>query len=159
MIELTRYRNTRGVTSIDAAAIRQTGRTPDPARRDSRAVWLPANLPILVVVMGEAPTCRSCRAPFPYVALMDRARQSTGNDLPLSEGDLYRCENDAAIAARTAALQALVKQDPNNPAAALELVRLQVITDSAPNQVRPLAKTTTLGRLNGRACEVRSLRS
>lgn len=91
-----------------------------------------------LVVMGEAPTWQVMQGPFPYVALMDQARQSTGKDLPLGEGDLYRCEDDAAIAARMAALQAGLKADPNDAAATLELLRLLVITDQAPGQVRPL---------------------
>ncbi|MCG6985226.1 MAG: TPM domain-containing protein [Thiocapsa sp.] len=102
-----------------------------------------------LVVMAESPKWEVMQGPFPYVAMMDRATQSTGKDLPLSEDDLYRCPEDTAIAARIAELRAALDRDPDDPAAALALLRLNVITDQAPALVRPLierAKALAAGR-------------
>jgi tetratricopeptide (TPR) repeat protein len=91
-----------------------------------------------LVVMAENPGWQVMQGPYPYVALMHEARQSTGKDLPLSDEDLYRCADDAAIAARMAALQSALERNPDDAAATLELLRLNVNTNQRPNTVRPL---------------------
>jgi tetratricopeptide (TPR) repeat protein len=91
-----------------------------------------------VVVMAENPKWQVMQGPFPYVALLGKAWQSTAKDLPLAGNDLYRCADDTAIAARMAELTAAIDRDPNDAAATIDLMRLNVITDQRPNLVRPL---------------------
>ena len=91
-----------------------------------------------LVVMAEAPKWKVAQGPYPYVALMHEAWQSTGKDLPLAGDDLYRCANDAAIAERMQKLQAALAQNPEDIEATIALARLNVITGQRPNHVRPL---------------------
>jgi len=91
-----------------------------------------------LVVMAENPKWQVMQGPYPYVALMPGARQSTGKDLPPGEGDQYRCADDAAIAARMATLEQTLVRDPDDAAATLELMRLAVNTNQRPNVVQPL---------------------
>ncbi|MGD2055571.1 MAG: TPM domain-containing protein [Gammaproteobacteria bacterium] len=91
-----------------------------------------------LVVMAENPRWQVMQGPYPYVALMHEAWQSTGKDLPLGDEDLYRCADDEAIAARMAALQSTLEHNPEDAAATLELMRLDVNTNQRPNVVRPL---------------------
>jgi tetratricopeptide (TPR) repeat protein len=91
-----------------------------------------------LVVMAENPKWQVMQGPFPYIGLMGEAWQSTGKDLPLKADDLYQCAQDTAIAARMAELKQLLAQDPDDAAAAIELMRLNVITDQRPRLVRPL---------------------
>jgi tetratricopeptide (TPR) repeat protein len=91
-----------------------------------------------LVVMAENPRWQVMQGPYPYVGLMHEAWQSTGKDLPLSGEDLYRCADDAALAARMAKLQNALQGDPDDAAATLELMRLNVNTNQRPNVVRPL---------------------
>ena len=91
-----------------------------------------------LVVMAEHPKWQVMQGPFPYVGLMHKAWQSTAKDLPLSARDIYRCAEDAAIAARMAELRQALEHNPQDAAATLELMRLHVITDQRPNLVHPL---------------------
>ena len=75
-----------------------------------------------LVVMAESPKWQVTQGPYPYVALMREAWQSTGKDLPLGPEDLYRCADDAAIAARMAELQEAIERDPDDAAATIELL-------------------------------------
>jgi tetratricopeptide (TPR) repeat protein len=93
-----------------------------------------------LVVMAENPKWQVMQGPFPYVALMGKARQSTGKDLPLTGNDLYRCAEDTSIAARMTELRTAIDRNPNDAAATIELMRLNVITDQRPNLVRPLIR-------------------
>lgn len=93
-----------------------------------------------LIVMAEHPKWQVMQGPFPYVALMSEAWQSTGKDLPLTEKDLYRCADDTAIAARMTELRRAIERDSNDALATLELMRLNVITDQRPNLVRPLIR-------------------
>jgi tetratricopeptide (TPR) repeat protein len=91
-----------------------------------------------LVVMAENPRWQVAQGPYPYVALMHEARQSTGKDLPLGPEDLYRCADDAAIAARMTALREAIKREPGDEGTVLELMRLTVNTNQRPGVVRPL---------------------
>jgi tetratricopeptide (TPR) repeat protein len=91
-----------------------------------------------LVVMAEAPKWKVAQGPYPYVALMHEAWQSTGKDLPLTGDDLYRCAEDAAIAKRMRGLQNALTQNPEDVEATIELARLNVITGRRPNHVQPL---------------------
>jgi hypothetical protein len=91
-----------------------------------------------LVVMDEAPKWKVAQGPYPYVALMHEAWQSTGKDLPLTGDDLYHCANDAAIAERMRELRAELEQNPEDVEATIALARLNVITGRRPNHVRPL---------------------
>jgi tetratricopeptide (TPR) repeat protein len=91
-----------------------------------------------LVVMAEAPKWQVTQGPYPYAALMREAAQSTGKDLPLAGADLYRCANDAAIAARMTELQATIAADPDDAGATVALMRLYVVTGQRPNLARPL---------------------
>jgi tetratricopeptide (TPR) repeat protein len=91
-----------------------------------------------LVVMAENPRWQVAQGPYPYVDLMTEAWQSTAKDLPLSGADLYRCADDAALAARMADLEAALATDPDDREATLELMRLNVVTGRRPNHVRPL---------------------
>lgn len=93
-----------------------------------------------LVVMGESPKWQVMQGPFPYVALMGKARQSTGKDLPLTADDLYRCADDAAIATRMAELRQAIDRDAGDVASVLELMRLYVTTDQRPDLVHPLIR-------------------
>ncbi len=90
-----------------------------------------------LVVMAENPKWQIAQGPYPYVGLMREAWQSTAKDLPLNHEDLYRCTDDAAIAARMAGLHSAIARDPTDTAATLELLRLSVNTDQRPAIVRP----------------------
>jgi tetratricopeptide (TPR) repeat protein len=91
-----------------------------------------------LVVMAEAPKWKVAQGPYPYVALMHEAWQSTGKDLPLTSDDLYRCAEDAAIARRMRGLQTVLTQNPEDVEATIDLARLNVITGRRPNHVQPL---------------------
>ena len=91
-----------------------------------------------LVIMAEAPKWQVSQGPYPYVALMPEAWQTTSKDLPMEDADLYRCEHDAALAARMAELKAQLADAPDDVGATLELMRLNVITGQRPNLVRPL---------------------
>jgi tetratricopeptide (TPR) repeat protein len=91
-----------------------------------------------LVVMADSPKWQVAQGPYPYVTLMHEAWQSTGKDLPLGPEDLYRCQEDAAIAVRMAELQETIRLDPENTAATIELLRLSANTNQRPNVVRPL---------------------
>lgn len=91
-----------------------------------------------LVIMAEAPKWQISQGPYPYAALMPEAWQTTSKDLPLERGDLYRCEQDAALAARMTTLGAALAANPEDVAATIELMRLNVITGQRPNIVRPL---------------------
>lgn len=91
-----------------------------------------------LVVMAESSKWQVALGPYPYVALMDGAWQSTGKDLPLSGEDLYRCADDAALAAHMAELQSAIDRNPQDTAATLALMRFNIITGQRPNLVRPL---------------------
>ncbi len=93
-----------------------------------------------LVVMAESPRWQVMQGPYPYVALMSGARQSTGKDLPLAPEDLYRCADDAAIAARMATLGAAIERDPDDAAATIELMRLSANANRRPNVVIPLIR-------------------
>jgi tetratricopeptide (TPR) repeat protein len=91
-----------------------------------------------LVVMAENPKWLVEQGNFPYVNLLRKARQSTGKDLPLTGADLYRCADDAAIAARMGELQAALEGNPEDIEALIALGRLNVITGRRPNHVQPL---------------------
>jgi hypothetical protein len=91
-----------------------------------------------LVVMADNPKWQVAQGPYPYVGLMREAWQSTAKDLPLGREDLYRCADDAAIAARMAGLQGAIDRDPTDAAATLELLRLSVNTNQRPAVVRRL---------------------
>jgi hypothetical protein len=91
-----------------------------------------------LVIMGEAPKWQVSQGPYPYVALMPEARQTTSKDLPLEGADLYRCEHDAALAERMRTLQNALASRPDDAATTIELLRLNMITGQRPNLVRPL---------------------
>jgi hypothetical protein len=91
-----------------------------------------------LVVMAESPRWQVMQGPYPYVALMPEARQSTGKDLPLGGTGQYRCTDDARIAARMTMLQDAIERNPGDAQATLELMRLAVNTNQRPNMVRPL---------------------
>lgn len=91
-----------------------------------------------LVVMAENPKWQVMQGPYPYVALMHEAWQSTGKDLPLGPEDLYVCADDASIAARIAELDQAIDANPDDAAATIELMRLSVNTNRRPNVVRPL---------------------
>ncbi len=91
-----------------------------------------------LVVMADAPKWKVAQGPYPYVAQMFAARQSTAKDLPLTGDDLYRCADDTAIAERMRKLQKILAQNPEDIEATIELMRLNVITGQRPTQVRPL---------------------
>lgn len=91
-----------------------------------------------LVVMAQAPKWQVSQGPYPYVAKMYKARQSTGKDLPLAGGDLYRCADDQAIADRIAGLQKRLQASPDDAEAVIALLRLKVITGQRPAQIRPL---------------------
>jgi tetratricopeptide (TPR) repeat protein len=93
-----------------------------------------------LVVMAESPKWQVMQGPFPYIGLMDKAWHSSGKDLPLRAGDLYRCAQDTEIAARMAELKKVLAGNPNNTQATMELMRLNVITDQRPQLVRPLIR-------------------
>ena len=88
--------------------------------------------------MADNPKWQIAQGPYPYVGLMREAWQSTAKDLPLSGEDLYRCADDAAIAARMPGLHSAIDRDPADTAATLELLRLSVNTNQRPAVVRPL---------------------
>lgn len=94
-----------------------------------------------LVVMAESPKWQVALGPYPYIELMEGAWQSTGKDLPLAGEDLYRCAKDEAIATRMAELRTIIDRDPQNTAATLALLRLNVITGQRPNLVRPLIES------------------
>ncbi|MEJ2089830.1 MAG: tetratricopeptide repeat protein, partial [Gammaproteobacteria bacterium] len=91
-----------------------------------------------LIIMAKAPKWQVSQGPYPYVALMPEARQTTSKDLPLEGEDLYRCEHDAELAVRMQTLQDTRGRDPDDIAAAMELMRLFVITGQRPNLVQPL---------------------
>ena len=91
-----------------------------------------------LVVMAQAPKWQVSQGPYPYVARMYKARQSTGKDLPLRRGDLYRCSDDHAIADRMAGLRRKLEESPDDIEAVIELMRLEVITGQRPARIRPL---------------------
>lgn len=91
-----------------------------------------------LVIMAEAPRWQVSQGPYPYVDLLHEARQTTSKDLPLEEDDLYRCADDAAIAARMRELDATLAENPDAVGAILESLRLNVITGQRPNRVQPL---------------------
>jgi tetratricopeptide (TPR) repeat protein len=93
-----------------------------------------------LVVMAEAPKWKVAQGPYPYVALMHNAWQSTGKDLPLSGDDLYRCANDVEIAERMQELQTTLEHKPQDVETIIALARFNVITGRRPNHVRPLLK-------------------
>jgi len=95
-----------------------------------------------LVVMAESPKWQVMQGPYPYVALMHEAWQSTGKDLPVGPKDLYRCQEDAAIAARMSELQEAIERDPEDAAATIELLRLSANTNRQPNMVHPLIERT-----------------
>jgi uncharacterized protein len=95
-----------------------------------------------LVVMAESPKWQVMQGPYPYVALMHEAWQSTGKDLPLGPEDLYRCQEDAAIAARMVDLREAINRNPADAAATVELLRLSANTNQRPNVVRPLIERT-----------------
>ncbi len=91
-----------------------------------------------LVVMAEAPKWQVSQGPYPYVALMHEAWQSTGKDLPIPAADRYRCRDDASIAARMLELRDAIAANPDDGAATMALLRLNVITGRRPNRVHPL---------------------
>jgi tetratricopeptide (TPR) repeat protein len=91
-----------------------------------------------LVVMADNPKWQVMQGPYPYVALMREAWQSTGKDLPLEPEDLYRCRDDAAVAARMIELRRAIDDDPSDAAAVVDLLRLSANTNRRPNVVRPL---------------------
>jgi hypothetical protein len=93
-----------------------------------------------LVVMAENPKWQVMQGPYPYVNLMHEAWQSTGKDLPLGPEDLYRCKDDTKIAARMAALEQVIDEDPRDAAAAIELLRLAANANRRPNVVHPLIR-------------------
>jgi hypothetical protein len=92
----------------------------------------------ILVVMAEAPKWQIMQGPYPYVSLVPEAMRSPGKDLPLSGADLYRCRDDAAIAARMRALEARLAAEAGDVEATLELLRLRVITAQRPRGIREL---------------------
>ena len=93
-----------------------------------------------LIIMAEAPKWQVSQGPYPYVQLLHQARQTTSKDLPLESRDLYRCENDIAIAARMNELDAALASAPDAVDAIIESLRLNVITGQRPNRVQPLLK-------------------
>jgi tetratricopeptide (TPR) repeat protein len=93
-----------------------------------------------LIIMAEAPKWQVSQGPYPYVALMPEARQTTSKDLPLEGADLYRCEHDAELAERMQTLQDARRRNPDDAAATIELMRLVVITGQRPNLVQPLVQ-------------------
>ncbi len=93
-----------------------------------------------LVVMAENPKWQVMQGPYPYVNLMHEAWQSTGKDLPLGPEDLYRCKDDTKIAARMAELEQAMEKNPQNAAAAVELLRLSANANRRPNVVHPLIR-------------------
>jgi len=91
-----------------------------------------------LVVMAQAPKWQVSQGPYPYVAKMSKARQSTGKDLPLAGGDLYHCADDQAISDSVAGLQKQLQESPDDVEAVIALLRLKVITGQRPAQIRPL---------------------
>jgi tetratricopeptide (TPR) repeat protein len=91
-----------------------------------------------LIVMAQAPKWQVSQGPYPYVARMYKARQSTGKDLPLKRGDLYRCSDDRAIADRMAVLKRKLAESRGDIEAVIELMRLEVITGQRPARIRPL---------------------
>jgi tetratricopeptide (TPR) repeat protein len=91
-----------------------------------------------LVVMSQAPKWQVSQGPYPYVARMYKAEQSTGKDLPLRRGDLYRCSDDREIAERMAVLKREIEKSPEDIEAVIELMRLEVITGQRPARIRPL---------------------
>jgi tetratricopeptide (TPR) repeat protein len=91
-----------------------------------------------LIIMAEAPEWQITQGPYPYVALMDDAKQTTSKDLPLEGRDLYRCSDDAAIAVRMQELDASLAENPDAMDAVIELLRLNVITGQRPDRVQPL---------------------
>ncbi|MDX1735940.1 MAG: TPM domain-containing protein, partial [Halioglobus sp.] len=91
-----------------------------------------------LVVMAESPKWQVMQGPYPYVTLMQQAWQSTGKDLPLGPRDLYRCADDSKIAARMAELEQAIRNNPDDAAATIELLRLSVNVNRRPHVVRPL---------------------
>jgi tetratricopeptide (TPR) repeat protein len=88
--------------------------------------------------MAQAPKWQVSQGPYPYVAKMSKARQSTGKDLPLAGGDLYHCADDQAISDSVAGLQKQLQESPDDVEAVIALLRLKVITGQRPAQIRPL---------------------
>lgn len=91
-----------------------------------------------LVVMGSQQSWFVEQGPFPYVSLLQEVPQSTGKDLPLDIDDLYRCNDDAAIAKRIKSLTAKIERSPNDYPLVRELLQLNVITGRRPNHVQPL---------------------
>lgn len=91
-----------------------------------------------LVVMAESPKWQVMQGPYPYVALMDGAWQSTGKDLPLGPEDLYRCADDTNLAARMAELEQALENHPDDVTATIELLRIYANANRRPNVVHPL---------------------
>ncbi len=93
-----------------------------------------------LVVMGPSPSWMIEQGSYPYVNLLSDAPQSTGKDLPLSGEDYYDCALDAVYAERIRDLEDKIKRNPEDFAAVMELLRLNVVTGRRPNTVQPLVQ-------------------
>jgi Flp pilus assembly protein TadD len=97
-----------------------------------------------LVVMAESPRWQVMQGPYPYVALMREAWQSTGKDLPLGPRDLYDCAEDTRIAAHMAELEQAIEKNPEDVVATIELLRLSANANRRPNIVQPLIRRAKL---------------
>jgi len=93
-----------------------------------------------LVVMAESPKWQVMQGPYPYVALMRDAWQSTGKDLPLGPEDLYLCADDRRVSERIAELGRIIDENPENGEATIELLRLSANTNRRPDVLHPLIK-------------------
>jgi hypothetical protein len=91
-----------------------------------------------LVVMVDNPHWKIEQGDYPYVDLLAEAKQSTGKDIPVSPGDIYRCAGDSAIAQQIVTLERKAQQKPENFETVMRLARLNVITGRRPNHVTPL---------------------
>jgi tetratricopeptide (TPR) repeat protein len=86
------------------------------------------------VRMGKSPKWGIERAAYPHVELLSRCPYWMNQDIPLEGDDIYRTEDDRALADEIRSLEATYDEDPNNFQTVMQLGRLYTITSLSPQK-------------------------
>ena len=97
-----------------------------------------------LVRMGRAPAWGIERGEHPYIALLSRCPYWMGQDIPLTEDDIYSVANDKETAARILLLEEQLEGDAEDFPTLYELGRLYTLTSMGQKRLKLLNRAREL---------------